>query len=230
MKFDPKPFPGKVELLSVKEPLVETLSTGRTYDFDGEKYPSITTVLSQTADKSFLEAWKKRVGDEEANKISKAATTKGSSLHLLLEQWIKNDQLPEASASAKMLFNSVAPVVARKLSHVVAVELPLRSNSLRVAGRTDLIGIWDGMPVVLDWKSNHSNGPKNLNWCTDYRIQAAFYSQAFFETFGKRIKKGVLVFANVLGCQVDVFDLDQYNELLVERVNTYYGGKSEASA
>lgn len=230
MKFDPKPFPGKVELISVKEPLVETLATGRTYEFDGTKYPSITTVLSKTADKSHLEAWKKRVGEEEANKVSKAASSKGSSLHLLLEQWIKNDKLPEASASAKMLFNSVAPVVARKLSHVAAIELPLRSDILKVAGRTDIIGIWAGMPVVLDWKSNHSNGPKNLSWCVDYKIQTAFYAQAFYETFGKRIKNGVLVFANVLGCQVDVFDLDQYNDLLVERINSYYGERSEASA
>lgn len=230
MKFDPKPFPGIVNLLKTEEPLVETLTTGRTYDFGDAKYPSITTVLSKTADKSHLEAWKARVGEAEANKISRAATSKGSELHLLLEQWIKKDKLPETSAPAKMLFNSVAPVVARKLSHVIAIELPLRSASLRVAGRADLIGIWNKEPVLLDWKSNHSTGPKNLNWCIDYKIQTAFYARAFFETFGKRIKTGVLVFANVLGCQVDVFDLDQYNDLLVERVKTYYGERSEASA
>lgn len=230
MKFDPKPFPGEVSLISAKEPLVETLSSGRTYDFDGKKYPSITTVLSKTADKSHLIAWKERVGEEEANRISKAATTKGSSLHLLLEQWIKHDKLPAASPEAKMLFNSVAPVVARKLSNVFAIEFPLRSDILQVAGRTDLIGMWNGVPVVLDWKSNHGNGPKNLNWCIDYKIQAAFYAQAFFETFGKRLNTGVLVFANVLGCQVDVFDLNQYNELLVERVKTYYGERSEVPA
>jgi genome maintenance exonuclease 1 len=214
----------------VEEPIVETLSTGRTYDFGTEKFPSITTVLSKTADKSHLEAWRERIGKEEADKISKHASSTGSELHNLLEAWIKNDELPEVSATTKMLFRAVAPVVARQLSHVIAIELPLQSTSIRVAGRTDLIGIWDGTPVVLDWKSNHGNGPKNLAWVTDYRIQEAFYAKAFEETFGKKIKTGVLVFANVLGVQVDKFDLFPYNQLLLERVNSFYGERSEVPA
>jgi hypothetical protein len=48
-------------------------------------FPSVTTVLGGTSDKSGLDAWKARIGEEEANRISTLSMNRGTVMHRLIE-------------------------------------------------------------------------------------------------------------------------------------------------
>ena len=95
---------------------VETKSSGRKYITpDGEAYPSITTVLGVLSADS-IAAWRARVGDEEANKISHKATTRGTAVHDLVEKYLDNEELP------KVMPHVMASLANLKPSPVVLVR------------------------------------------------------------------------------------------------------------
>ena len=140
---------------------------------DGNKYPSITTVLGRTKDMTKLMEWKKRVGEKEANRISNAATRHGTNFHKECEQYLLNEDFKQS-----LLFRAIRPTLDR-ISTVKCLEQAVYSDRLGVAGTVDCIAEMDGEISVIDFKT--SKKPKNEDWISDYFIQAAFYFNAFYE-------------------------------------------------
>ena len=111
---------------------------------DGAQYPSVTTITSQLS-KDAIKAWRKRVGEETANKITKQATTRGTSVHKLCEDYCLN-QLNEEKVmpTNKEMFLSIKKELDANVNNIHSVEGFLYSNFLRVAGQVDLIAEYKG--------------------------------------------------------------------------------------
>ena len=173
----------------------ETLPTGRTYKTpDGNKYPSVTTVLGDQS-KAGIIAWRQRVGEDEANKISSQAATRGTAVHTLAENYINNDVDWSKGAMPANLFsfNQIKTLLDTNMNNVYAQEVPLYSDQLQVAGRVDLVAEWDGQLAIVDFKT--SRKIKKEEYVQNYFMQAAFYAAAFYERTGIPIKRTVILIA-----------------------------------
>ncbi|MBC8555207.1 MAG: hypothetical protein H8D23_36805 [Candidatus Brocadiales bacterium] len=165
---------------------------------DGNKLPSVTTILDQTKpekDKQALENWRKRVGHQQAASITKEASSRGTRMHTYLENYIKDDQLEKPGSNPYSIqSNKMADIVINEgLSHVqeyYGVEVPLYFPEI-YAGTTDCVGLYDNEPAIIDFKQ--TNKPKKLEWILDYEIQLVAYSLAHNAMFGTDIKKGVIL-------------------------------------
>ena len=173
----------------------ETLPTGRTYKTpEGKRYPSVTTVLGDES-KAGIIAWRKRICEEEANKISTQAGTRGTAVHTLAENYINNDPnwAKGAMPSNLFAFNQIKPILDSNMDNVYAQEVPLYSDRLQVAGRVDLIADWVGQLSIVDFKT--SRKPKKEEYIQNYFMQASFYAAAFYEMTGIPIKRSVILIA-----------------------------------
>lgn len=145
-----------------------------------KEYPSVSTILRETGDSSGLDRWRARVGEEEANRISKAAAERGTALHTIIETHFKPssetvsvDEAEEVrTPQSQYLLNSIIPYLSR--IRPVSFETPLWSDVLRINGRADCIGYYDNVLSVIDFKS--SSKEKNDMWITDYYLQATLYA------------------------------------------------------
>jgi len=170
------------------EPLSITYKNGtRYYEVEpGVKYPSMTSVLSILSRDS-IAAWKKRVGNKEANAISKEARERGTEVHSICEDYLNNKEdyglgnLPDAIE----LFQVFKEPLAKNLTKIYHLEPALYSNELGIAGRADCIGEWMGVPVILDFKT--SRRPKKEEWVDSYFMQGAGYSKMYEEMTGIKI-------------------------------------------
>ena len=185
--------------VEMKEPLREleakTTKAGRVYETpSGKRYPSITTVLSLLSRDSIM-AWRKRVGEEEANRMSTQAGTRGTAVHKLAEDYVNND--PEWSKKAMpanlFTFNTIKPLLDKHLNNVWIQEAPLYSDRLEIAGRVDCIAEWDGELAIIDYKT--SRRPKKLENIQNYLIQESVYAACFYELTGVPIRKIVTLIA-----------------------------------
>ena len=189
----------------------------------GKSYPSITTILSSKENPA-IEAWKKRVGEEEASRISKVATTIGNALHDNSEKYLKNEMTTEDISSLsnmdKWMFQSFKNLLDR-IDNVVALETALYSDNLKIAGRVDCIAEFDGVPAIIDFKN--SKKPKKEEWIEDYFLQATFYSYAFYERTGTLIEN-IRILVCVRDGQIQVFEknVKDYIKKLDNRVKEYY--------
>ncbi len=161
---------------------------------EGNKYPSITTVLGELS-KAGIEAWKKRVGEETANKISAQASTRGTAVHELAENYLNNkEDWSKGYMPANIFtFNTIKPVLESRVNNIWAQEVPLYSDRLQIAGRVDCIAELDGELTIIDFKT--SRKPKTKDWIENYFFQGAFYAAAFFEQTGIAIKKTAIIIA-----------------------------------
>lgn len=213
----------------------------RVYSINGEALPSVTTILQATETEEkrrILEAWKQRVGAENADKIRDQAANRGSVLHRIVENYITDtrhldltDLGQEAHKMADILIESA---IDDRLSEVWGVEPYLAYQGL-FAGQTDLIGIHDGKITVCDHKN--SNKPKKKEWLHDsYRIQLAAYALAFEDMFGIHIPRGVnFVITKDLRYQEFSWEGEEFRQAKYDwlrRVDQYYNlvekGQNEA--
>lgn len=179
-------------ILYMKLELLESLKTltredneqsGRMYIKENKKYYSVTTFLSKTKDKTQLDAWRKRVGIEKANAITKAATTAGSSLHNLLENKLLNKEVTYSSEEEELRFNILWDYVNKEINTVKGIEFPLYSDALKLAGTCDLLFIdQKGTLVLADLKTAKQR--KNPKWLLDYYHQITCYSLMLYECYG----------------------------------------------
>ena len=146
---------------------------------DGNVYPSVTTITSLHGKEGILE-WRKRVGEEEANKISHKAATRGTRVHKLCEDYLNNELSFEgAMPNSIALFKQMQPFLDKYIGKVYGIECPLYSHHLRVAGKSDCIAQFDGKNAVVDFKT--ANKPKQEHWIQNYFMQCAAYAVAFEE-------------------------------------------------
>lgn len=147
----------------------------------GEKYPSVTTVLDKTSDKSALFAWRKRVGEEEANRVSNRATTRGTAIHTLCEKYVLNEDIDfskEMPINVHM-FKQLQRFLADNVNNIRGSESSLFSHKLKVAGSCDLIANYRNHAAIIDFKT--SNKLKRKDWIENYFLQCAMYSFMFWE-------------------------------------------------
>lgn len=167
----------------------DTTPTGRFYSpASGEKYPSVTTVLG-VQDKSGLNAWRARVGEEEAKKIGVRAANRGSDVHLIAENYLNN--LPDYKTKCMpinlMTFNTLKPIIDKYVNNIYFQEAPLYSRKIKTAGRVDLIAEFNGVLSIIDFKT--SRRPKKAEWIEGYFMQESFYAAAFYELTSIPIKQ-----------------------------------------
>lgn len=185
----------------------DTTDHGRFYTTpEGNVYPSITTVLGVLS-KDHIEAWKERIGEEEAKRLSTHASNRGTDLHAVLENYIKNEALvfPEDPRSkVRVMFNRMKRVLDRSVDDVLAQEVPLYTDVLRMAGRCDLIAKWNGKLSVIDFKG--SSKAKQTSWIQGYFMQATGYSIMFEERTGIKIDDIVILMCGEDDFSVQVFE------------------------
>ena len=173
----------------------ETTDSGRLYTTpEGNKYKSITTVLSNYNKQHIME-WRKAVGEEEANRVAARAAGRGTALHTLCERYIDNQQPfdEKTMPHVKAMFNSVKPVIDSRVGKVYVQEVPLYSDHLRLAGRVDLIAEFDGILSIIDFKT--SSRVKTAEDIKDYFEQESAYAIMFEERTGIPIVNLVTIMA-----------------------------------
>jgi len=171
----------------------ETTPQGRKYFTpEGKTYPSVTTVLS-IQDKSGLEAWKKRVGEEEAKKISTQAATRGTAVHKLAEDYLNNIETyaEEHMPSNVFSFNQIKKILDKHVDNIWMQETFLYSDYLETAGQVDCIAEFDGKLSIIDFKT--SRRPKKKEWIKNYFMQESFYAVAFEERTKRPITQLVTI-------------------------------------
>jgi genome maintenance exonuclease 1 len=158
----------------------EIINGGRHYIVrEDVKFPSVTTILDGTADKTWLQEWKARVGEEEAERISNRAKNRGTLMHEMAEDYTLNKELKPVSPIATMVFQPIKKKLDAHVDEIMFVEGCLWSENLRVAGRCDLIACWDGVPAIIDYKT--ASKEKCKSHITDYFLQTSLYSYMFWE-------------------------------------------------
>ena len=205
---------------------------GRLYETSGtEAVPSVTTILDKTkpAEKrQALQEWRNRVGHTQAQAITTEAAGRGTSMHKQLENWLEHGELKTGGnmvhqQAALMAQKIIDNYLKTDLQEWWASEASLYHSGL-YAGTTDLVGIYNGKPSIIDFKQ--TNKPKRTEWIDDYFLQGAAYSQAHNHMFGTNIAQIVVLMCSkdlepqrwIINCD----EVDQWTEKWWTRVTEYY--------
>ncbi len=205
----------------------ETKDGVRLYNVEGQKLVSITSVTSHF-NKDIFVKWRKRVGDEEANRITKRSTTRGTKVHTLIENHLLNKEVDPDTPGSKMLFLQAKDSLAN-INNIYALEKSLYSTELGVAGTVDCIAEYDGELAIIDFKT--AAKPKPRDWIENYFVQAAAYACMFYERTGTPVKKLVILMTCENG-EVQVYeeyDKMKYMRLLVKYIEKFVGDKLNAN-
>ena len=190
----------------------------------GDKYPSVTSVTG-LMNRDGIKKWRKRVGAKTANKISTQAARHGTSAHQLFEDYIKNDNVEEkfkgAMPTTQQAFISLEEEL-NKIGTVHALEAPLYSHKLQLAGRVDCIAeYFDNKISIIDFKT--SAKPKERKWIENYFIQETAYAKMFEELTGKEVHSIITMIAVSNGTSQIFFEepSEKYTEKLFELRDQY---------
>ena len=153
------------EIQHITEVETKTLKTGRTYYTPDGAYPSITTILGKTADNTWLQKWIERVGEEEAARVSKEATDRGTLVHEYAERHFNGedvwDEIMNERLDVRQMSRDLIRATERGVEEVWGQEQVLWSNKYKYAGRTDMVGIWKGKPTIIDFKTSKKRKTRN---------------------------------------------------------------------
>ena len=194
---------------------------------DGERLPSVTTILSSTKDMTHLNEWKKRIGEENAQRITTEAAGIGTAMHNNLERFIAGLDRQPGNNLVHIQANKLADVIIEQglsgVDEVWAMEQSLYFPGL-YSGTTDLVAVYKGNPSVCDYKQ--TNKPKKEEWVEDYKIQLVAYILAHNEVYGTDIREGH-VFMCSRDLQYQQFDLwpddfNKYQDLWLGKVEEYW--------
>jgi len=198
---------------------------------DGEKLPSVTTILDATKSeesKQALQNWRKRVGVQKAQEITTEAAGRGTRMHKWLEDYIKTGVLNEPgsnpySLQSHKMAQSIISQGLVKCNEYWGTEVPLYYPKI-YAGTTDLVGIHDGSEAIMDFKQ--ANKPKKREWIEDYFVQLAAYANAHNEVHGTSIRKGVILMCTPDKIYqefiLDGADFQKYTDIWWKKVEEYY--------
>ena len=207
--------------MSLEDISAKTIEGKRVYEIGDEKYPSISTICSFRNRKSIAE-WRARVGDAEANKISKRATTAGTTVHSMIEDYLNNELDLEKYADkhlAKILFVQAKGMLSR-INNIHFQEAPLYSHEFAIAGRVDCIAEFDGKLSIIDFKT--SSKEKKEEWIEGYLVQETGYAKMYEERSGIKVEQIVTLITCQTGdTQVFVKNPDDYVPLLKDYIREY---------
>tara|TARA_A100000164_G_scaffold336877_1_gene329962 strand:- start:285 stop:968 length:684 start_codon:yes stop_codon:yes gene_type:complete len=207
----------------------ETIDGVRYYSVPEEdellKLVSITSVTSHFNKEIFVN-WRKKVGNEKADKITKAATKRGTDMHTLTEHYLKNEDLPEVPPISDFLFK-ISKGKLKLINNIYALEGSLYSKELGIAGTVDCIAEYDGDLAIIDFKT--SKKPKPREWVEHYFVQCMAYGCMLYEITGISIKKLVIIMACENGeCVVyEETDKAKYIKLLSKYIRKFVNDKLE---
>ena len=210
----------------------ETIDGARKYATpDGEKLPSVTTILSATAPAEKMQAineWRKRMGPAKAQEITTEAAGRGTRMHKYLEDFIKTGVLNTPGSNPYSIqSNAMARTIMEKglvnCDEFWGTEIPLYFPKI-YAGTTDLAGVHHGAEAIMDHKQ--TNKPKRREWIDDYFIQLVAYAIAHDEVHGTKIRKGVIFMCDP-NCAYQEFiiegtEFQKYTDMWWSRVEKYY--------
>ena len=202
----------------------ETTDSGRVYTTpEGNKYKSITTVLSHYGKQAIYE-WRQSVGEERANEISRKAANRGTKVHKICEDYLNNEiselRLQMIMPDLKELFFKIKPIIDENVGRIYSQEQALYSDEYRIAGRVDLIGDWNGKLAVIDFKT--STKQKEEENIQNYFMQCTAYALMFAERTGMWIDDIVVLIATEEGpAQVFERQIHDYRQPLIEYIDKY---------
>ena len=223
------------EKISFEYPLLEQITKPeyRVYKTpDGDKLPSVTTILSQTKDMTVIDQWRERVGNEEADKIIDRSSDIGTQMHNAIESYFLGET-PVFKKNlrgniAKAMFSKIKKNFLNKIDYPVGIEVPIYYPGL-YAGTVDMICVINGELCIIDWKN--SRKMKKREWCVDYFVQGASYIMAHDELLKTNIKKFNVVMVsqpNDFGkidletyC-IEKEELEKYKDNWIERLEKFY--------
>ena len=188
---------------------------------NGDWVPSITSVTSFYNRQIFVE-WRKRVGNDEANRITKKATARGTDFHQVCQDYLENKELnwDDYQPMTKFMFFHIKNEL-DKINNIHAIERTLYSEYLGLAGRVDCIAEYEGELAVIDFKTSTKIKPEK--WIENYFVQEMFYAAAYYELTGIPIKKLITLMVTP-GGEVKVFDKrnkGDYIKLLVRYIKEF---------
>ena len=200
--------------------------SGRVYDVDGSRLPSVTSILGKTKDEQFLKDWIKKVGEAEAERIKNNSSRRGTSMHKFLESHITGigyDDLTELGRTAKSMAEKVIEIGLAPVEEYYGSEVTLYYPGL-YAGSTDLVCSHNGLETIVDFKQ--ANRPKRKEWIEDYYLQIAAYAMAHDHVHGSEIRQGVIMM-----CTPDLYyqefiitdhELRSYKHKFLKRLDMYH--------
>ena len=206
----------------------ETIDGVRYYKVPKEeellKLVSITSITSHFNKEIFVK-WRKKVGDEEADRVTRKATSRGTDMHTLVENHLHNVEiLPKVQPLSEMLFNVAKPAL-KRINNIYALEGSLYSQFLGIAGTVDCIAEFDGELSIIDFKT--SKKPKPREWIDNYFVQCCAYACMLHELTGLSVKKFVIIMACENG-EIEVYeerDKEKYIRLLTQYIKKFVNDK-----
>jgi genome maintenance exonuclease 1 len=206
-------------------------SDGRVYKIEeNEHVPSVTTILDATKDKVFLKEWEERIGVDKAEQIKNDAATVGTHMHNAVERLLLNRPLPPPrtwlAVKGYRMGYALVEHFFPDVEEVWGSEVPLYYPGL-YAGTTDFVGVYKGMPAILDYKQTVRM--KKRAWIDDYFIQLAAYIAAHNAVHGEVLTHGVILMVAQTG-EVEEFvtcgrELEGYHDQWMRKVDQYYEQK-----
>ena len=190
----------------------------------GEKYPSITSVLS-IRQKEGLIKWRQRVGEEVANHVMITSANRGTAVHNKVEDHLNNIDINNVEKYKKqflprMMFQVLKPVL-NNINNISLQEAQMFSSNYTVAGRCDCIAEYEGELSVIDFKT--SKGEKEEDWIENYFIQGAAYAEMYEEHFGTPINQIVILVVTEEGTtQIFKKNKQEYLPKLKEAIESFY--------
>ena len=207
----------------------ETIDGVRYYKVpDADEFIKLVSITSVTShrNRQFFADWRKKVGEEKANRITKRATSRGTDMHTLTEYYLKNEELPEVQPISNFLFK-ISKEKLNLINNIYALEGSLYSKVLGIAGTVDCIAEYDGELAIIDFKT--SKKPKPRDWIEHYFVQCMAYGCMLYELTGISVEKLVIIMACENGeCVVyEERNKSKYIKLLTEYIRKFVGDKLE---
>ncbi len=201
----------------------------RKYLFNNEKLPSVTSILQETKseeDKASLENWKQRVGYKEANRIKNEASSRGTSMHSYIEEFLKGRINESFFVSNEKHKNMAKEIIDKgingKLEEIYGMETTLHYPN-KYAGTADLIGIYQGKEAIIDFKQ--ANKPKKANYIQDYFLQLGAYTLAHNVVYKTNITSGIILLCTIDNLfqdfKIEDEELIMYQNLFLGRLKKF---------
>lgn len=189
---------------------------------EGKEYPSVTTILGH-GEKPWLTNWRNMLGDKKADREMERAAERGTAVHEMAEKYLMNDENPTKGyrADHAKLYNQLK-LRLNKIDNILAQEVHLYSDMLRIAGTVDCVAEYDGVLSVIDFKTSNNNKDEDMVY--DYFLQCTAYSIAFMEMYDIMIDDIVVLIAVEKGMMPMVYKrkIDEFVQPLTQRINTFY--------
>ena len=217
-----------IEKIQYKKLERVTTAEGRKYVGDDNiPVPSVTTILDKTSDKTALIAWRKRVGEQEANRVSKESAGLGTKVHNAKEKYILGETVEFGNNMVSVMAKDMSELMINEgftnINEVWGTEIGLIAPGL-YAGTTDCVGVHNGEDAIIDFKT--SKKIKKEEWIEDYYLQCCAYALAHNEMYGTDIKKGVILMVSrdvkLKEFVIEGARFEMYCDLWTQRLEEYY--------